>query len=199
MRVTTSHPHTPPTGASSADPANEPANPAAVHPPRSDNPTRRGEPNQPARAAERPADRPPAHRTGPLGRAAALPRRAAASSAPALMAVLITVLMAVLLLAGAEPALAHAAEPTVSAVLAQGQTGGQVEQIIDRATDWLMALLAALATLFLTIGGIRYILANGNPSEVEHAKQALRNAGIGYGLAALAPLIVDILAELVAR
>jgi Type IV secretion system pilin len=44
-----------------------------------------------------------------------------------------------------------------------------------------------LATLFLTIGGLRYLMAGGDPSEVERAKTALRSAAIDYGLAILAP------------
>lgn len=96
-----------------------------------------------------------------------------------------------------------AAEPTVQlaaqVVLAQGQTSGQVQQLIDRATDWITGLLAALATLFLTIGAVRYIFANGNTSEIEHAKQAVKSAAVGYAFAALAPLIVQILSELVGQ
>jgi hypothetical protein len=46
--------------------------------------------------------------------------------------------------------------------------------------------------LFLTIGGLRLMWANGDPGEVEKGKAALRSAAIGYGLAMLAPLIVTI-------
>ncbi|WP_369775774.1 hypothetical protein [Saccharopolyspora cebuensis] len=41
------------------------------------------------------------------------------------------------------------------------------------------------------------MLANGDPGEVEKAKSAFRNAAFGYMLAALAPVIVDILRGLV--
>jgi hypothetical protein len=50
--------------------------------------------------------------------------------------------------------------------------------------------------LFLTIGGVRYLMADGDPAEVEKAKAALRSAAIGYGLAILAPVIVTILKSL---
>ena len=56
--------------------------------------------------------------------------------------------------------------------------------------------LPGLATLFLTIGGVRYLMAGGDPAEVEKAKTAVRSA-IGYGLAILAPGIVTILKSLV--
>jgi len=58
-------------------------------------------------------------------------------------------------------------------------------------------ILAALATVFLTLGGVRYVLQNGDPGEVEKAKQAFKAAAIGYGLAALAPLVVTLLQSIV--
>ncbi|CAM01611.1 pilin [Saccharopolyspora erythraea] len=51
--------------------------------------------------------------------------------------------------------------------------------------------------MFLTLGGLRYVASNGEPGELEKAKQALRNAGIGYLLTALAPVLVDILRQIV--
>ena len=70
--------------------------------------------------------------------------------------------------------------------------------LISNLTGWLVGLLAGLATLFLTIGGVRYLAAGGDPGQVEKAKTALKSAAIGYALAALAPLLVSILASLVA-
>ncbi len=69
--------------------------------------------------------------------------------------------------------------------------------VIDSLTAWLVGLLAAMATLFLTIGGLRYLTAGGDPMQVERAKTALKSAAIGYALAALAPLLVSILASVV--
>lgn len=67
-----------------------------------------------------------------------------------------------------------------------------LEQVIDNIRIWLFGLLIAVATLFLTIGGVRLMWANGDPGEAEKGKAALRSAAIGYGLALLAPLIVTI-------
>jgi hypothetical protein len=72
-----------------------------------------------------------------------------------------------------------------------------VGQVISNATLWLVGILAGLATLFLTLGGVRYLTAGGDPAEVEKAKTALRSAAIGYGLAILAPVIVTVLKSLV--
>jgi type IV secretion system pilin len=55
---------------------------------------------------------------------------------------------------------------------------------------------AGLATLFLTIGGVRYLMAGGDPAEVEKAKTAFKSAAIGYALAALAPVVVTVLKSL---
>jgi len=65
--------------------------------------------------------------------------------------------------------------------------------IIDSVRDWVAGLLIALATLFFTVGGVRYLTAQGNPRAVEEAKAGIKAALIGYGLAALAPTLVSIL------
>ena len=72
-----------------------------------------------------------------------------------------------------------------------------LNSVIDSLRLWLVGILAGLATLFLTIGGIRYLTAGGDPAEVERAKIALKSAAIGYALAALAPLLVSILQSVV--
>jgi len=69
--------------------------------------------------------------------------------------------------------------------------------LISNLTTWIVGILAGVATLFLTIGGLRYLTAGGDPGQVEKAKIALKSAAVGYALAVLAPLIVSILASLV--
>ncbi len=70
---------------------------------------------------------------------------------------------------------------------------GDLNAVIDSIRGWVASLLAALATLFLTVGGVRYLTAGGNPRAVEEGKAAIRSALIGYALAALSPMLVDIL------
>ncbi|WTX00306.1 pilin [Streptomycetaceae bacterium NBC_01309] len=65
--------------------------------------------------------------------------------------------------------------------------------VIENTRNWITGILAATATLFLTVGGLRYLLAGGDPGEVEKAKSALKAAAIGYMLAVLAPIILQIL------
>jgi hypothetical protein len=89
-----------------------------------------------------------------------------------------------LLVTLAPPAFADSAGPTLNGV-------------IDNLRNWLVGILATTATLFLTIGGLRYLTAAGDPGQVEKAKTALKSAAVGYALALLAPLIVSIVASLV--
>ena len=72
-----------------------------------------------------------------------------------------------------------------------------IDDVLGNIRNWIMGILALLATVFLTIGGVRYVIANGDPGEVGKAKQAFVSAAFGYGLAALAPLVVEILKGIV--
>lgn len=72
-----------------------------------------------------------------------------------------------------------------------------IPTVISNLRNWVIGLLAGLATLFLTFGGLRYLMAGGDPGEVEAAKRALKAAAIGYGLALLAPVIVTALQGIV--
>ena len=80
------------------------------------------------------------------------------------------------------------------AVLAQAES---IDQVLSNIRGWLMGILAGLATVMATVGGIRYVIADGDPGEIQRAKTAFRSAGIGFALAALAPLLVTILHGLV--
>lgn len=70
-------------------------------------------------------------------------------------------------------------------------------EVIDNLRNWIIGILVALATLMATIGGLRYMLAGGDPSEVAKARNTFKFAAIGYGIAALAPLLVSILKQIV--
>lgn len=72
-----------------------------------------------------------------------------------------------------------------------------LDEVIDNARNWLVGILAALATLFLTIAGARYLLGGGDPAEIEKAKTAFRAACLGYALAMLAPVVVAVLKSII--
>ncbi|MQA87534.1 MAG: hypothetical protein GEV03_23655 [Streptosporangiales bacterium] len=91
--------------------------------------------------------------------------------------------------AGAVVATATAASADVGVIAA----AADLKTVINRITNWLVGLLVALSTLLLTIGGVRYLLAGGDPGEINKAKDTLKYAALGYGVAALAPVLVQIL------
>ena len=91
---------------------------------------------------------------------------------------------------------AHASPSGTGSVVVLG-LAQSVEQVVNNLRNWLVGILAGLATLYLTLGAVRYVMAGGDPGEVERAKTAFRSAGIGYALALLAPLVVQILKQIV--
>lgn len=90
--------------------------------------------------------------------------------------------------------LASAAE---AHVISAPPDNARLQEVISNLRNVIVGLLVALATLFATIGGVRYLLAGGDPGEAEAGKRTLRNAAIGYGIAALAPILVQILKYIV--
>src|SRR5712691_5085910 len=80
---------------------------------------------------------------------------------------------------------------------APAYAASDINGVIDSIRNWVAGVLAALSTLFLTIGGVRYLIASGNPRAVEEGKAAIKSALIGYALAALAPMFVDILRRVI--
>ena len=118
-------------------------------------------------------------------RRAQLPRQPKANTARWIWLMTASVVLGVALLATlAPPAFADSSGPTLNGV-------------INNLRNWLVGILATTATLFLTIGGLRYLTAAGDPGQVEKAKTALKSAAVGYALALLAPLVVSIVASLV--
>ncbi|WP_261560468.1 pilin [Frankia tisae] len=117
--------------------------------------------------------------------------RADGRRAVARRAVLLTVLVLALVLVGSVAAFAAPA-PAPAAPVAP-----DLNTVLNNVRNWIMGSLALLATVFLSIGGVRYLISNGDPGEVGKAKDSFRNAGWGYGLAALAPVVVAILKQIV--
>jgi hypothetical protein len=104
----------------------------------------------------------------------------------------VVTLLAVGLASAAATPTAWAVEPTHVLALA-----ASVNAVLTNIRNWIMGISAGLATVFLTVGGVRYMMASGDPGEVEKAKGAFKSAGWGYGLAMLAPLVVQILKGIV--
>ncbi len=111
-----------------------------------------------------------------------LARRSATYAVPAVIA------LAVL----AVPAAAWA-DPATPVYLA----AKTLPEVISGLQTWVMGILAAVATLFLVLAGVYYATAGGDPAQVDKAKGALKNALVGYGLAVLAPVLLDIVKGIV--
>jgi len=109
---------------------------------------------------------------------------------PVLLATALAAAAAVLAVVAASPAVAAGGGPVLA-------LAGSVDEVLANLRNWLMGILAGLATVFLTIGGVRYLMAGGDPGEVEKAKTAFKSAGWGYAGAALAPLVVTVLQGIV--
>jgi hypothetical protein len=97
---------------------------------------------------------------------------------------LVALLTLVLVTVTAQPGWAQPPAPPQPASL---------EQVVNNLRLWIMGIIAAIATLFLVVGGLRYITAGGDPAEVERAKGNLKSALLGYALAVLAPILLTIL------
>ncbi|WP_307801429.1 pilin [Actinomadura violacea] len=87
--------------------------------------------------------------------------------------------------------------PGVAAASTHVVAATSLDEVINNLRNVIVGLLVGLATLFATIGGVRYMLAGGDPGEVEAAKKTLRYAAIGYSVAVLAPLLVKMLQGIV--
>lgn len=108
---------------------------------------------------------------------------------PLRSATIVVVVAALLLAGGADVA---GASPLVLAA-----APANLQDVINNLRNLLVTLLVALSTLFLTVAGVRYLAADGDPGEVERAKRGLRNALIGYSVAILAPVILGVLQSVV--
>jgi hypothetical protein len=89
------------------------------------------------------------------------------------------------------PAAAHA-DPGTPVVAAN-----DLFTVIFNLQTWLMGILGAVATLYLVLAGVYWATAGGDPAQVDKAKGALKNALVGYGLAVLAPILLQVVQSIV--
>jgi hypothetical protein len=73
----------------------------------------------------------------------------------------------------------------------------KLNAVIGSVQAWVMGILFAVATLFLVLAGVYWATAGGDPAQVDKAKGALKNALIGYGLALLAPTLLQVVKGIV--
>jgi hypothetical protein len=139
-------------------------------------------------------------RTAAVGRLARMGRALRAGLWISLVVSVVLVIsasLAPLLPTGTAPALA-AAGPGAVALLAQNSDPGAInlESFFSNVRSLLIGLLATITVCYLTIGGIRMVIAGGDPGEVERAKAALRSGVFGFLATILAPAFVSLLQSL---
>src|SRR5215475_11858468 len=108
-------------------------------------------------------------------------RRIRRAPATRRMALAAAVLVVVALIVGVPTA--GYADPAHAHLILAGPKS--INQVIAGLRNWLIGILAGIATLFLVLAGVYYATAGGDPGQVEKAKGALRNALVGYAIAVL--------------
>ena len=96
----------------------------------------------------------------------------------------------VLILSAPAAAFADTGDPVVLAA-------NSLPVVIANLRAWIMGILAAIATLFLVLAGVYWATAGGDPAQIDKAKGALRSALIGYALAVLAPVLLQVVQGIV--
>lgn len=61
---------------------------------------------------------------------------------------------------------------------------------LENIADWLFYLLLGIAVVFIVIGGIYYVTAQGDPDKIKKAGQTIQYALIGVIVASLAKGLV---------
>lgn len=85
------------------------------------------------------------------------------------------------------PFVALAQAPT--APVAPVQTYDQIIALLDKATNWLFAILIAVAIIFILVAAFRYLTAGGDPEKVGKANHALIFAAVAVAVAIVAKAI----------
>ena len=70
---------------------------------------------------------------------------------------------------------------------------GSIVEILNRVRDMLMLVIGSLSLVMLTVGGIRYVTAGGDKDGVNGAKQTVKHALLGLGVAILAPVLIQVI------
>lgn len=72
-------------------------------------------------------------------------------------------------------------------------TAAPLVAVVNRVYLVIMVIATSLGSLFLTIAGVRWLVAGGEPGAIDGAKRALTGVALGYGIAVLATVLMSIL------
>ncbi len=80
------------------------------------------------------------------------------------------------------------------AEVAWAQAGGiaEVQRFASRLTNYVTAVAASVAILFIAVNGVRWTMSSGNPARQTEAKNGLVAAGTGLAIALSANLVVNL-------
>lgn len=90
----------------------------------------------------------------------------------------------------ATPVLAFAAEPQQIEPVSGSAGNITVGQLLSKVIQWILLFAAAVAVLFLILGGLQYVTSAGNKDRIEKAKQTILYAVVGLIVIALSYVIV---------
>jgi type IV secretory pathway VirB2 component (pilin) len=84
---------------------------------------------------------------------------------------------------------------TVAAAHAAGtpQIASSLDDVLNNLRNWVLGIVGSVAIAFFSWGGLKLLLASGDPEEIGKAKNAFKNGGYGLAVALLAPLLVAVL------
>lgn len=94
--------------------------------------------------------------------------------------VLLLVMVAMLLTGSVSVALADTAELHIS----------ELVDVVRRLTRLGQILAVSVSSLFVVVAGLRWIMAGGDPGEIDKSKTALKGAAIGYLVAMVGEVIL---------
>lgn len=69
---------------------------------------------------------------------------------------------------------------------------GQVKTLLKTAVNWLTLIAGSLALIFIIVGGINFMTANGDPAKVKLARDMILYAFVGIILVAIAQVFWSI-------
>lgn len=98
--------------------------------------------------------------------------------------------LAVSSIAAALPAITHAEPPTGISPVDSSAGDIRVQDLLVKVINWILLFAAAVAVLFLVIGGLQYVTSAGNKERIDKAKQTILYAVIGIIVIALSFAIV---------
>ncbi len=84
-----------------------------------------------------------------------------------------------------------------SPVMAEGQITGtnltELGTVLNRLITFLFGIVGGIAIILIVVGGIKYIIAGGDPKATQGAKQTIQFAILGLIIVLLAVVIVNII------